>query len=130
MYSFVPFGVLFIVNIFLIRLLRQKIRNLAGSTTMAKKSQLSMSLSVVIMTLLFIVFTSPSAICSQFIETLMASYRGQVILFGFGCFSFSYHAFNLIILCAFNKHFFKMFKQVILFGSVIHTNKLNKDEEA
>ena len=129
MYSFVPFGVLFVVNIFLIRVLRQKIRNLAGSTSISKRSQLNISLSVVIMTLLFIVFTSPSAVCSQLISTLMTTHSGLLILSASGCFSFSYHAFNMVILCVFNKHFYKMFKDALLCGNVAARNdEPNKED--
>ena len=109
MYSFVPFGLLFLVNILLTVDLRQNTRYL---TTMASKrrSQLSMNVSVVIMTILFIVFTCPGAVCSQFYNVLVTTHTGNIILFVSDCFAFSYHALNTIVLCATNKDFMRKFK--------------------
>ena len=127
LYSFVPFGVLLVVNVLLIRVMRQKIRDLAGSSFISKKRQFSISLSVMLMTVLFILFTCPSAICSQLINYLITSYRGQLILSGFGCFSFSYHAFNLVILCSLNKHFYKIFKEELVCGKTTENAKFNNN---
>ena len=127
MYSFVPFGVLLIVNVLLIRAMRQKIRDLAGSSFISKKKQLSISLSVMLMTLLFILFTMPSAIGTLLVNTLLTTHDGKLILFCFGCFSFTYHAFNLVILCRFNKHFFKLCIDALKCGNSVQSGKLNKE---
>ena len=109
MYSFVPFGLLFLVNILLTVDLRQNTRYLTTKAS-KKRSQLSMNMSVVIMTLFFIVFTCPGAVCSQFYNVLVTTHTGNIILFVSDCFAFSYHALNTIILCATNKDFMRKFK--------------------
>ena len=113
LYSFVPFGMLLIVNVLLIRAMRQKIRDLAGSSFISKKKQLSITLSVMLMTLLFIVFTLPISIANIIVDTLLTTHNGKLVLYCFGCFSFTYHAFNLVILCRFNKHFYKLCKEAL-----------------
>lgn len=114
MYSFIPFIFLLIINILLIRAIRQKTKHLQGSTSIAKKKQSSINYSVIMMTLLFIVFTCPSAVCSQFYNILIQTQNGQIVLFSLGCFAFSYHALNIAIMCASNKFFFRKFKEAIM----------------
>ena len=111
MYSFVPFVLLFVINIMLIRVLRRKTRHLPLSISIAKKNQLSINVSVIVMTLLFIVFTCPSAIVSHFYNTLIASYNGKVIMFTCGNIALSYHALNIVIMCVMNKFFFRKLKE-------------------
>ena len=65
------------------------------------------------MTILFILFTSPSAICSQFYGKLIKSYNGTIILYVSDCIAFSYHALNIIILCLVNKSFLRRLKIVL-----------------
>ena len=65
------------------------------------------------MTILFILFTSPSAICSQFYGQLISSYNGTIILYVSDCIAFSYHALNIIILCLVNKSFLRRLKIVL-----------------
>ena len=113
MYSFVPFGVLLIINILLVKAMRQKIRDIAGTSFISKQKQLSISLSIMLMTVLFIVFTLPMAIGSLLVNTLLSTHSGKLILFCFGCFSFTYHALNLVILCRFNKHFYKLCRKAL-----------------
>lgn len=110
MYSFIPFTLLAIINIFLIIDLQQKKRAITTTTSRIHKNQLSINFSVIIMTLLFIAFTSPGAVCSQFYNTLVQSDNGLVILYASDCVAFSYHALNIIILCVSNKQFFRKLK--------------------
>ena len=127
LYSFVPFGVLIIVNVLLIRAMRQKIRDLAGSSFIAKKKQLSISVSVMLLTLFFILFTLPMAIVTLLVNSLTTTHDGKLVLFCFGCFSFTYHAFNLVVLCRFNKYFFMLCKEVLKCGDSVKSGKINKE---
>ena len=111
MYSFIPFILLAIINILLIFDLNRQKKLVSVKNSAIKKNQLSINMSVIVLTLLFIVFTSPSAVCSQFYNTLVTTYIGNIILFASDCFAFSYHALNIIILCAANKQFFRNLKE-------------------
>ena len=64
------------------------------------------------MTLLFIAFTCPSAIASQYYNVLVESYNGKIILFAMDCIAFSYHSLNIIILCLSNKQFVRKLRKI------------------
>jgi hypothetical protein len=117
LYSFIPFVLLAIINLLLIINLRQKQRANMENTNSSvdNKTQLQINLSVIIMTILFIVFTCPSAIASQYYNVLVTSFNGNIILFSMDCFAFSYHALNIIILCFTNKQFTRKLLQIISF---------------
>ena len=119
MYSFIPFTLLAIINISLIWELQQLKKSIKGGNSRVKKSQMAITFSVILMTILFIIFTSASAVCSQLYEKLILSYTGNIILFALDSFSFSYHGLNLIILCE-NKLFLSKLKEA--FGLVKETN--------
>ena len=112
-----PFGLLFIINVLLIVDLHQKTTAMSGSIFHKKNYQLSINLSVVVMTLLFILFTSPGAVCSQFYNSLVRTYTGNIVLFASDCFAFSYHGLNIVILYTFNKQFRRKFKETFGYGS-------------
>ena len=78
------------------------------------KKQLYVNVSVILMTILFIVFTCPSAIASQYYNVLVTSFNGKIILFALDCFAFSYHALNIIILCLSNKQFLRNLKKILV----------------
>jgi hypothetical protein len=107
MYSFIPFILLVIINIFLIVDLNKKKRMASVQNSVIKENQLSITFSIILLTILFIVFTSPSAVSSQFYNILLTTYTGNIILFACDCFAFSYHALNIIILCLSNKQFLR-----------------------
>ena len=128
LYSFIPFGFLIIINILLIRVIQRKTLNLQESTSLAKKNQLSINVSVIVMTILFIVFTCPSAICSQFYNTLIQTQSGKITLFSLGCFAFSYHALNIVILCASNKFFYRKLKEAIASVNKVKDESISKSD--
>lgn len=109
----------------LINDLTKKRRSIDQYITTANRKQLLINVCVIVMTLLFIVFTSPGAVCSQFYNSLVISYTGNIILFASDCFAFSYHAFHIIILCVSNKQFFRKFKLTYGLGFVNKNGKLN-----
>jgi multisubunit Na+/H+ antiporter MnhB subunit len=113
LYSFIPFVVLAVANILLIVDLQKKTQenNQATNSVLDAKSKLNINLSVIIITVMFIVFTCPSAIASQYYNVLVATIRGRVILYACDCFAFSFHALNILILLATNKQFVRKCKE-------------------
>ena len=115
MYSFIPFALLVIINIFLLIDLSQKSRQITTiENTNISKHQISISVSVIVMTFLFIVFTCPSAIASQYYDILVLSFSGNVLLSAADCLSFTFHAFNLVILCASIKEFMRRWRKTFI----------------
>lgn len=115
-----------IINIFLIIDLQKKKRSVTQATTRIHKNQLSINLSVILMTLLFILFTSPGAICSQFYNVLVQSHTGLVILYSSDCIAFSYHALNILILCISNKQFLRKLKVALRLTQETTENNLSR----
>ena len=114
LYSFLPFLLLIIINIFLIIDLQEKKKSITDlNLRNNKRKEISINLTIILMTILFILFTSPSAICSQFYGKLIKSYNGTIILYVSDCIAFSYHALNIIILCLVNKSFLRRLKIVL-----------------
>jgi hypothetical protein len=114
LYSFLPFLLLIIINIFLIIDLKEKKKSITNlDLRNNKRKEISINLTIILMTILFILFTSPSAICSQFYGQLISSYNGTIILYVSDCIAFSYHALNIIILCLVNKSFLRRLKIVL-----------------
>ena len=105
MYSFIPFAVLLVTNILLIVDLHKKAKTIQGSDSVLKKNQFSINLSVVVLTLIFIVLTCPSAIACQYYTTLIMTPHGIVLVLIADCCAFTYHAFNIVILSTTNKLF-------------------------
>jgi hypothetical protein len=123
MYSFIPFTVLAVINVSLIWQLQQLKNSIKGGNSRVKKNQIKITFSVILMTILFILFTSASAVCSQYFEELIVSYTGTIILFASDDLTFSYHGLNIIILCE-NKLFFRKLKEA--FGILKGTNLENQ----
>ena len=116
MYSYVPFCLLAITNTLLLIHLRQKTTSIKQAKSVSKKEQMSINLTVMIITLLFIAFTFPNVIVDQFRIILWSmGSKGTAIMFGMDNITFTYHAFNIVILLATNKLFLREFKG--LFGN-------------
>ena len=111
-----PFGLLAFTNVLLIFDLRQKTNAVSASISVAKKNQMAINISVVIMTLLFIVFTCPSAIASQYFVVLWNSHLGRIVLFACDDLTFAYHALNIFILSLSNKIFLRELKAIFYKG--------------
>jgi hypothetical protein len=112
LYSFVPFVLLTIINILLLIDLHKKSRVSIENSNISK-NQVSINVSVILMTLLFIVFTCPSAIASQYYQVLVMSFTGNILLSGADCLAFSFHAFNIFILGLSNKEFLRRLKNSV-----------------
>ena len=73
-----------------------------------------MSITVIAMSLTFIILTLPNAIAGgYFIGELFSTYNGRVILIFSGCFNFTFHGFNFVVLLISNKNFRKEFKEFV-----------------
>lgn len=108
MYSFIPFGLIAFLNALLLYHLykvKSQLQNVSNSALL--KNQIEISVTILAMTILFIVATSPGAVISQFFSILIMSDIGKIILFAGDDVSFSYHAFTIIILCVSNKEFLR-----------------------
>ena len=111
MYSFVPFVLLACVNLLLISRIYASFRSLGFKNDTNK--QMSANVSVVFLTAVFILFTCPGAISSQYANVLIRTYDGTILLVAGDCLCFSYHALNILILSFTNKKFLKKLKFIL-----------------
>ena len=120
MYSYVPFILLAVINICLVVDLHKRSKGIIdAANSRFKKSQLSINISVIIMTILFIVFTCASAVASHYYDQLVQSFNGNIILFSADSFAFTYHSLNILIVLFSNKQFRIKFKET--FGLKVNT---------
>ena len=111
LYSYVPFCLLAITNALLLIHLRQTTTYITNVNSTVKREQMSINLTVILITLMFIVFTLPNAIVSHFRLLLWSmGSDGTALMFGLDNLTLSYHAFNIVILLATNKLFLRQFK--------------------
>ena len=113
LYSYVPFSVLAITNISLIFMLNCHRRVSALNQSAAKsQKQRSVSIMVIVMTLMFIIFTGVGSVVNFFIPELIKSYTGNVIIVLGDTACFLFHGLNIITLFATNKKFRCEFKKI------------------
>jgi hypothetical protein len=124
LYSFLPFTMLAIANVLLIVFLFKLSRSLAVARTSTRtitiaatthtmqlnvrsraQKQKSLNLTVISLTLIFILMTSPSAVCSIFFESWIKSYTGTLVISLSDSICFSYHGLNFLLLLLTNKKF-------------------------
>ena len=103
LYSYIPFGLLVIANALLVHQMTRK-KSKARSRTRSSK-QRSMNITILVLTILFVIFTGISTIVTIFYSLLMASYSGLVIAEIGDILGFSFHALNILSLMAMNKAF-------------------------
>ena len=108
LYSFLPFLMLAITNILLILFLYKlsHVSTLQLNASKAKK-QKSLNITVISLTLIFIVMTSPSALCSIYFEKWIGTQLGAVFITLSDCICFSYHGLNFALLFVSNKKFLR-----------------------
>ena len=126
MYSFIPFALLTVTNLLLIINLKKK-STVSVQNSQLSKNQASINMSVIMLTFLFIVFTCPSAIASQYYNVLVLTFQGNVFLSAADCLASTYHALNIIILCLANKEFMRKMRKTLTFSKKIsiHTTSSN-----
>lgn len=85
-----------------------------------------MNITVIIMTLLFILFTGPGAVVSLFYNSLKRTYPGKVVLFFGDSLQFSYHALNFVIVLLTNKKFSNIFFKLVVSKKDLYTDRSGK----
>jgi hypothetical protein len=74
-----------------------------------RQKQRSITMTIIIVTLSFILFTGWDALVDFFIQDLLATYNGNLIIALADTLCFSFHGLNLFSLLATNKKFSKQF---------------------
>ena len=110
LYAIIPFTFIVILNVVLLHHLYQNYRVFKLNKLKQVKKKSSITITIISMTFLFIVFTSPGAFTSKYYSNLVSSTNGHMIILFCDCFCFSYHGLNIIILCFTNKRFFRQLK--------------------
>jgi len=111
-----------IINILLIIDLNRKIQSSASSSirnTRISKNQRAINITLIIMTLLFILLTGPNAVCSMLFSQIMKLPNGELIIILLDCITFSYHALNILVLCLSNKEFLRQLKKSFGFTFIV-----------
>ena len=109
LYSFIPFCLILILNSLLVYHLYQvkkSIKNLNQSALL--KNQFSISITILAMSFLFVLSTSPGAVISQFFSILIQTETGTIVLYIGDNITFSYHALTIVILMVSNKEFYRL----------------------
>ena len=89
-----------------------------------KKRQASVTITIIAMTLIFILLTMPATLVAAYYNELVTSYKGQVLLVAGDSCGFSYHALSIIILSVTNKRFFRKLKGIFYTKPEIHLNTI------
>ena len=116
LYSYIPFVLLAIANVLLIIRLHQQNRINFMSFDQANiktKRQKAVTISIMVMTILFILVTGTGAVVNFFIQDLVQSYTGNVILVFGDLMCFSFHSLNILSLLLTYKRFRKEFLNLI-----------------
>lgn len=94
-----------------------------------KAKRKAISLSVIALTIAFILFTFPSAITvGYFLKDLLATRNGTIIFVSTSCLSTTYHSLNFIVLLLCNKQFMKELK-LMLFKCKRNSRKITPDRK-
>ena len=89
-------------------------KNNSLNRTNKYKKQISISITVISITVFFILFTSPGAVTSVYFSILIQTFAGKIVILLCDGLSFSYHALNILILCFTNKRFYTQLKCLFL----------------
>lgn len=119
-YSIVPFCLLVLVNSLLLikSVFCNKMNQVGPMTNSAqKRHKRSMTLTLIVITFSFILFTLPSSIAGGYLyRQMISSENGLATLYLLNNISFSFHSFNFIVFLIFNKKFQNEFKKIIRKG--------------
>ena len=122
MYCIIPFLIMLVFNTMFVRELKFKTK--VGSET-HKHDMMSVSLSVIKVTTLFIVLTLPQSIANGFfVKILFETEIGTCVLFYLDTVLFSFHSFNFFALFLFNKKFYSEAKSIYM--EIRKNSKLNR----
>ncbi|CAF1033244.1 unnamed protein product [Brachionus calyciflorus] len=116
-YSLIPFVILSIFNLLLIKSLYKTSLLIHGPNDSKRIKQNQMTKTVIYMTLVFIVVTLSNATGTVLFNDLIVSDYGSFLIRLFDMMSFVYHGFNFILFYMTNIRFRNEFKKVICFAS-------------
>lgn len=124
LYSAIPFFLLFIINALLIYFLVKINKVSIAENKAATNRKTRTTKTIIIVTMAFIIFTLPGAICSYYFSELISLPYGYYILVFFDCVTFSYHGLNSIILYNSNKLYKKEVRKFIFRQAEIENGSL------
>lgn len=128
-YSIVPSVLITISNLLIAFNFLMKRNVIHVKPDIGYKKKIQMTMTITILTLLFIIFTLPGAIISgYYFSKLIRSKFGEIILLICDNLTFSYHSFSLLILLASNKKFYKEFKLMFRVRNKSAGNNMNSTE--
>lgn len=119
LYSYAPFSLLVIINLALLMSLKKNAAatRLGGQQQQhsnAQRRQKSVTITIMITTLSFILFTGSGAVVNFYYPKLVLTYDGNVIIAFADSLCFIFHALNLISLLATNRLFRREFLGLFL----------------
>ena len=103
LYSYIPFVLLVIANVMLVHQMAKRQKRALSKTR--KNKHKSMTITILILTILFVVFTGISTVVTLLYSVLMSSYTGLVIAEIGDILGFSFHALNILTLLVSNRAF-------------------------
>ena len=111
LYSYLPTAILVVTNFMLVYTFTH--HRAAAQKKTAQKRQRSMIITVVLLTVLFIVMTLPGAIIGAIIDYIIQQPYGIFLISSFTAFSSSYNAYGIVILFFTNKKFRESLRSTI-----------------
>jgi cobalamin synthase len=109
LYSFIPFTLIAISNMLLLLHLNKLRKN--STTTVSSplsRKQFEINVTIMVITILFIIFTSPGAVISQFYSALVVSENGNIVIYVGDCFTFSFIMRLQLLFLATNKNIYRV----------------------
>lgn len=95
-----------------------------------KKKKSSANKTVISLTVLFIIMTSPLAFVANYYTVLIQTYSGKLIISIGDCLSFSFHCLSIIILMVTNKRFYREMKTLFCKKKIDSRNECIKASTA
>ena len=114
LYSYLPFILLAIANILLIACLHKNNKSSVSRSETQERKHRSITITIISVTLLFIVLTGTGAVVNFFIADLIQTYTGNVVIVLGDTLCFSFHSLNIISLLITNKRFRDEFRCIFL----------------
>ena len=113
LYSYIPFAVILIANVLLVLKVRSQRVNGSDLSASQLKRQKSITVTIIAITLLFVVFTGVGTIVNLFIDQLLQTDWGKLLIVIADTICFTFHGLNIISLLVTNKLFRKEFLELL-----------------
>ena len=112
MHSYIPATVLVIVNSLLIyEIISRSKKSIAPISSKKASKNKEFILSIMLMTVFFIILTVPATLASAYTDTSNRDIK--LVMHILDCFSFSFNALNFCIFLLFNKKFSTEFRELL-----------------